>query len=104
IDRIIGTHYMTIDIEIDHPVLRFARNYLMDILWSCSLSSAIGLIIGTSGKITLCIITSSGFIVIMEMIQIFSFVPGTFDVWDIVVELLSSVITLFIDKKGAVEL
>ena len=99
IDRVIGTHYLTINIENDRPALQFVRNYLMDILWSCSLSSAIGLIIGSIDKIYASIIILSGFIIIMEIIQIFSFIPGTFDVWDIVVELLSSVITLFVDRK-----
>ena len=99
IDNLFGKHYFKTRIEYNNTLIEYIRNYLMDFLWSCSLTSTVGLIIGLDERnLKVSAIISICFIVFTETIQLFNFVPGIFDICDILVELSGIVISLCIDK------
>ena len=99
IDNLFGKHYFKTRIEYNNTLIEYIRNYLMDFLWSCSLTSTVGLIIGLDERnLKVSAIISICFIVFTETIQLFNFVPGVFDICDILVELSGIVISLCIDK------
>lgn len=80
--------------------LRLARNYLPDMMWGYSLVFSLFCIIGNNaasiGKV---LGMAFPFSAAMEMAQKASFVPGTFDVFDIAVEFLSEAIAACIIYK-----
>lgn len=88
-----------------HMLYQFVRNYFLDMLWAYALMSALIFLIGKSSsaiKIGVCIVII--FTVIMEGLQLTSFVRGTFDVWDIVVEIIGELFAVWMNKntKGGI--
>lgn len=74
----------------DSVFLRLVRNYLPDMMWGYSLVFALFCIIGNNAAgVWKAFGIAFPFSAAMEMIQKASFVPGTFDVFDIFVEVLS---------------
>lgn len=74
----------------DSIFLRLVRNYLPDMVWGYSLFFALFCIIGNHAadvwKVFWLVFLFS---TVMEMMQKVSFIPGTFDVFDIFAELLA---------------
>ena len=89
----INVHIKSISpvINFDSVIGKFIRNYIMDILWGYSLLFAIYFILNES-KIWLIFIAAFIFSAFLEGIQIFSSIPGTFDVWDIIFEGIAEII------------
>ena len=84
----------------DSAFLRFVRNYFPDIMWGYSLVFALFCVIGNNAAdIRKIFWIAFSFSAVMEMMQKTSFVPGTFDVFDIVVEFLAEAIAACIIYK-----
>lgn len=80
--------------------LRLIRNYLPDMMWGYSLVFALFYIIGNNAaSIRKVFGMAFSFSAVMEMMQKVSFVPGTFDVFDIAVEFLAEAIAACIIYK-----
>lgn len=97
-----GIHINYID-YIDYSgtvILRFVRNYLLDMIWAYTLVFAMSFILcNNAAEIMKMMIIIVCFTVVMEMLQCTNLVNGTFDILDIVVELLAEFIAVFIIKK-----
>jgi hypothetical protein len=66
----------------------FIRNYFLDMLWAYSLTFTIYLLIDTNAdKIFRTTLIASAFAILMESLQLMKNVSGTFDIWDIILEL-----------------
>lgn len=100
IDNVLPVQYHIYGIN-KIPFLMFCRNYLFDAVWGYSLFHAVFLILGNDAKalvwsILICILMSIG----LETLQKFHVITGTFDWWDIIVEMLAlAVASLVIYKK-----
>lgn len=80
--------------------LRLIRNYLPDMMWGYSLVFAMFCIIGNNvASIWKVFWIAFPFSAVMEMMQKVSFVPGTFDVFDIAAIFLAEVIAACIIYK-----
>jgi len=73
----------------DNLLIRVVRNYFLDALWSYSLYCTLIIVLDSR---RLAIALAIAFAVIMEMLQITSRCLGTFDVIDIVFEIISVLI------------
>lgn len=74
----------------DSIFLRLARNYLPDMMWGYSLVFALFCIIGNNAAgVWKVLWIAFPFSAAMELLQNASFVPGTFDVFDIFAEFLA---------------
>lgn len=77
---------------IDSVFLQFVRNYLPDMMWGYSLFFALFYIIGNNmADVWKVFLIAFPFSVAMEVMQKASFVPGTFDVFDIFAEFLAEI-------------
>ena len=86
--------------QTTNKFLILCRNYLSDICWSVSLINALTLIIGTKRiQIVVSLITATSFCIFIESAQFFGIIKGTFDYWDILLETLSIIITLYLTTK-----
>ena len=76
-------------IKIQYPgIVRF---YLCDLLWGYSLYSGLRIFNDNAGVALLtAVITAS----VMEALQMTAVIPGTFDVWDIAVEIIGIILAL----------
>lgn len=82
------------------PIIRFVRNYLLDMMWGYALVFALFLFTGNNAaEIRKIFIIAVIFSAVMEILQLTSFAKGTFDVFDIIVEFLAEVTAVFIIKK-----
>lgn len=80
--------------------LRLIRNYLPDMMWGYSLVFALFYIIGNNAaSIWKVFWMAFSFSAVMETMQKVSFVPGTFDIFDIAVEFLAEAIAACIIYK-----
>lgn len=95
VDEVMGFSFH-IPIATDNRIISLARNYLFDALWAYSLMSLIIYIFGYNRKIYVSILL---FEIVMELIQLFPFIKGTFDVYDILVELLISILVIKISER-----
>ena len=96
-----------LNIFIPFPVLSFSvfpewfvsflRNYVSDVLWAYSLGCAISLVLGYSRKkILYVILLCSGFVSILEILQKTGIFHGTFDFFDILLEICAVCMALII--------
>lgn len=72
---------------IHGPFGDILRNYLCDVLWSWSLSTAVYAVME---NVWISLGITAVFETAMELFQKIGIVPGTFDAWDIALELLSA--------------
>ena len=101
IDEIIGKHYIDAFHYKKNIITVIIRNYLMDFLWSCSLTCFVSQIVGFGEKERKqCAILLTVFVIVMESIQILDGIPGTFDLLDIFVELCGVSVTLLMINKN----
>lgn len=80
----------------------YLRYYLLDCIWAYCLICILALFIEDNNGFKEVIIIGIVFIIIIELSQLFSIVPGTFDFWDIVVEIISAllaVLNLYIIRR-----
>ena len=80
-------------IRPDPGILRLLRNYLCDICWAYSMVFCVAWILGDGSvslavAVSICVLFSS----LMEFLQLCAAIPGTFDVWDILLEIVSCLI------------
>ena len=84
----------------DHVFFRLVRNYLPDMLWAHSLVCALFFILGNraadAGRI---LWLSLPFSAAVEILQMTSLVPGTFDVFDLIAEALTEIAAAWIIYK-----
>ncbi|MFV0466432.1 MAG: hypothetical protein ACK5ML_10200 [Lachnospiraceae bacterium] len=78
-------------------ILKFVRNYLLDMFWAYALVMFLFLIIdhnaaGLWKSLWIAFLFSTG----MEILQLLPFLKGTFDVWDILAELLAELIAILV--------
>ncbi len=83
-----------------NKILQIIRFYIPDMLWSYSLFFGIlfTLKIKASNRLTAFVI-GIAFISIMEFIQIHPSVSGTFDVMDLIVEIIAIAVAVFVAEK-----
>ncbi|WP_034449369.1 hypothetical protein [Butyrivibrio sp. AE2032] len=82
---------------ISYPEL--IRSFACDFLWTYSLFFCLRLSLGESlkGQYNLTVITVTGIVaIILEILQLLKGVPGTFDPWDIVTELIAIAVAFLI--------
>lgn len=84
----------------DSAFLRVIRNYLPDMMWGYSLVASLFCIMGNNAAdVGKTLWLAVPFTAAMEIMQIISFVPGTFDVFDIFAEVLTEVFAACIIHK-----
>lgn len=99
IDALFGREVHAIKTNIDSVFLKYIRFYLLDILWGYSLVFALYFVTGNNTAELMKILKIAFvFSAIMEILQLTSIVKGTFDVIDIIMELLAEIIAVFIIK------
>lgn len=93
-----------IEIKNDNLIFNIIRCYLLDALWSYSLTHCLFIIIGnTSNAIKKSIVISVLMSVTLELLQLTHIIDGTFDIFDIFVEITAisiASITIIILIKG----
>ena len=78
-------------------LIKFIRNYFLDMLWAYALVFALQYIIGNkTAKSHTTLFVAFIFTAVIEMLQLTSLASGTFDVLDILVELIAEVIAVII--------
>lgn len=99
IDEFIGIRIHLTDIDLYSVLIRFIRNYFLDMLWGYALVFMLFLILGNNtSEIVRIFVIAVVFSAIMEILQLASIAEGTFDVLDIVVEFLAELVAVFIIK------
>lgn len=77
--------------------IKMARCYLPDFLWAYALMSAVLLFWGYDKRIIALVIIYE---TVLELLQLFSCVKGTFDVWDILIEILAGIIVIKLFRRS----
>lgn len=78
----------------------FLRNYLCDFCWSFSLECAVYLFLVKNKKnLIISVIVSSSVSVIIEFLQVLKVISGTFDIFDIILEIIAVIAAGFILNK-----
>lgn len=86
--------------NMNNILVRFIRNYFLDMIWGYALVFTLYLFIANNtAELMKIFIVSFVFSAIMEILQLASFVRGTFDIFDIVVELIAEISAVFIIKN-----
>ncbi len=77
----------------------FLRNYLLDMLWGYALVYVLFFVFDdkTAG-LSKSFLLAAGFSALMEVLQLMAIVPGTFDSYDILAEILVELLAVFIIK------
>ena len=83
---------------VDSNAFVLVRGYVPDMLWAYSLVFALFCFVGNSA-----VLIAIPFAILMEGVQLWETVRGTFDVMDIVVEILAEAFAAFIIHKYFVE-
>ena len=99
IDALLGGGYHVSLSDMESVVLGIIRNHVLDMLWAYALVFAVFCVIGNNETVLL---KSFGiaifFSLLMELLQITSFVKGTFDMWDIVLAFVAEGVAVLIIK------
>ena len=95
-------HVSPLRIEIRGWTGEIIRNHLADIMWAYAFMSFLGLILSENRKERLLsLISVSVQIVLTEVCQKTGMIPGTFDILDIIFEILAACLAmLFINRNG----
>ena len=87
------------NIGYENNVIKIIRSYVPDILWAYALMFSLVVITGNkTAGIWKMYIVAIIFSAIIEMLQLTGIFKGTFDIVDIVVELIAELIAVFIIK------
>ena len=86
LDTILGMRVHMYDISYHSTIVRFIRYYALDMLWGYALVFALYFILdNNTASLFKIFVIAYVFSVIIEILQLTSFVKGTFDVFDLVV-------------------
>ena len=98
--------FLPCSIHVSYPSqiigLRVLRNYLFDFIWAFALSSCLFIYLEVKDKgggIKL-LLGMALFEIIMELSQLSHILPGTFDICDILVELVANIIVILSINRG----
>lgn len=89
----LGCH---VSLNLENVFVRLIRFYLLDFLWAYAMMSFVLWSFGTDRKIVIGIVL---FEILMEMIQLFPFVKGTFDVCDIGMEIAADILVILLFRR-----
>ena len=81
-----------------HPwVICFLRNYFFDFIWALAMTECVYFVLNIKNKHSGLILFAGilAFEIFLEAIQISEYLPGTFDVGDIFIEMFASIIVIF---------
>lgn len=83
----------------DNWFLSIIRNYLCDFLWAFSLTAAISLLyydnrFRSAISVLICLIVG----IIIELMQLLGVISGTFDIVDLIVQSIGSILSIIISK------
>ena len=95
IDDIFGLGYH-MSLNFENVFVRLIRFYLLDFLWAYAMMSFVLWSFGTDRKTVIGIVL---FEIVMETIQLFPFVKGTFDVCDIGIEIAADILVILLFRS-----
>lgn len=95
IDDIFGLGYH-MSLNFENVFVRLIRFYLLDFLWAYAMMSFVLWSFGTDRKTVIGIVL---FEILMETIQLFPFVKGTFDVCDIGIEIAADILVILLFRR-----
>lgn len=76
------------------------QKLFLDMLWAYALMNTLIFLIGkSSSTMKISVSIAVIFTVILEGVQLTSFVSGTFDVWDIMIEIIGELFAVWMNKK-----
>lgn len=100
VDGLLGKGFHAGSAVCGNVFVRLVRNYLPDNMWAYSLVFALYLILGDNKESLMKIFfIAFSFSAIMEILQLTDFCGGTFDIFDILTEMLSELFAIFIIKN-----
>ena len=80
-----------------HMIIRMIRNYLLDYLWAFAFTNALFLTFkNDTNALPICCLVSIFVGLILEMTQLFGIVYGTFDILDLITEILAAISAIII--------
>jgi len=95
----ISDYFHSLGIVFPHVrYLPFIRNYVCDFLWAYAIFPALALVTETNDKKKLIrtITVALLLIILLETMQLVPFFVGTFDLWDIVTEIIALFLSILI--------
>ena len=95
IDNLLGSSYH-IPVNVDNILIKLIRFYLLDFLWAYALMSAVILIFKNDSRVFMIILI---FEIVLELIQLLPSIRGTFDVCDIGIEILASILVIKLSRR-----
>ena len=95
IDNLLGSSYH-IPVNVDNILIKLIRFYLLDFLWAYALMSAVILIFKNDSRVFVIILI---FEIVLELIQLLPSIRGTFDVCDIGIEILASILVIKLSRR-----
>ena len=90
IDNLLGSSYH-IPVNVDNILIKLIRFYLLDFLCAYALMSTVILIFKNDSRVFVIILI---FEIVLELIQLLPSIRGTFDVCDIGIEILASILVI----------
>lgn len=97
IDRLLG---VSLHVEMENIFVIILRSYMPDMLWAYALVFSLMMVTGNKTANVWKMFAIAGmFSTIMEVLQITGYVKGTFDVMDIIVEIIAELMAVFIIKR-----
>ena len=95
IDNLLGSSYH-IPVNVDNILIKLIRFYFLDFLWAYALMSAVILIFKNDSRVFVIILI---FEIFLELIQLLPSIRGTFDVCDIGIEILASILVIKLSRR-----
>ena len=95
IDNLLGSSYH-IPVNVDNILIKLIRFYFLDFLWAYALMSAVILIFKNDSRVFVIILI---FEIVLELIQLLPSIRGTFDVCDIGIEILASILAIKLSRR-----
>ena len=95
IDNLLGSSYH-IPVNVDNILIKLIRFYFLDFLWAYALMSAVILIFKNDSRVFVIILI---FEIVIELIQLLPSIRGTFDVCDIGIEILASILVIKLSRR-----
>lgn len=97
VDRVTNLSFHIPRYIANKAVIRFLRNYLLDLIWAFALANAVHLIYWDSKIHNILVVAIPSFVgIILELLQKFELTIGTFDFFDIISEVIGSFFALLI--------
>ena len=96
IDNLLGSSYH-IPVNVDNIlIIKLIRFYFLDFLWAYALMSAVILIFKNDSRVFVIILI---FEIVLELIQLLPSIRGSFDVCDIGIEILASILVIKLSRR-----